>query len=225
MKMRVLALAAALVSALILARPAFAQVEQQRVVTSAQTTLERMKNDANFQKDFQPRLSKAKGVLIIPSLFKGGFILGAQYGNGVLLARHADGSWSYPAFYTIAGGSIGLQIGAADNSILFMINSDKGLNAVLDSQFKFGADAGITFVVVGAGVGAATTANLDADIVAFALGGVGLYGGLSLEGTSVSPRESWNAAYYQGNVATRTIIQENRAGNRGADALREILAR
>ncbi len=210
---------------LFLGSPARAQVDQEKTVNNALSTVERMKTDENFQQSFQNDLKKARAVLIVPDLYKGGFILGGQYGNGVLLAHLPDGSWGYPAFYTMEGGSLGLQIGLASNSIMFIINSDKGLHAILANQFKFGADAGITFVIVGAGLGASTTSNMGADITAISLSGVGLYGGLSLEGTALSPRESWDAAYYGQNLSSRAIILDNTASNPQADRLRDILAR
>ena len=210
--------------ALTSAAPAWAQQDQQQTVNSALSTIERMKNDGGFKEKFQPRLDQARAVMIVPALYKGGFIFGGQYGNGVLLSRMPDGSWSYPAFYTMEGGSFGLQIGLESTSVLFIIMSDKGLEAVLNNQFKFGADSGITFLVVSAGMGASTTSNLSADIYAFSLTGVGLYGGLSLEGTVLSARESWNAAYYGQNVASRAIVLDNSVRNEKAEALRDFLA-
>lgn len=209
---------------LTLSRPLWAQQDQQQTVNGALTTIERMKGDGNFQEGFQPKLAEARAVVIVPALYKGGFIFGGQYGNGVLLARLADGSWSYPAFYTMEGGSFGLQIGLESTSILFLIMTDKGLRAVLNNQFKFGADTGVTFLVVGAGVGASTTSNLGADIYAFSFSGIGLYGGLSLEGTVLAARESWNAAYYGSNVSSRAILLDNSVSNPRADPLRDFLA-
>jgi len=206
------------------ALPALAQQDQQQTVNSSLSTLERMKGDANFRDGFQPKLDQARAVVIVPALYKGGFIFGGQYGNGVLLARLEDGSWSYPAFYTMEGGSFGLQIGLESTAVLFIIMTDKGLHAMLDNQFKFGADTGVTVLVVGAGVGASTTSNLGADIYAYSLTGVGLYGGLSLEGTVLSARESWDAAYYGSNVSSRAIVLDNAVSNPRADALRDILA-
>ena len=207
-----------------LATPAWAQQDQQQTVNSALTTVERMKSDSGFREGLQPKLDQARAVLIVPALYKAGLFFGGQYGNGVLLAKLPDGSWSYPAFYTLEGGSFGLQIGVESTSILFLIMTEKGLQAVLNSQFKFGADSGLTVLIVGAGVGAATTANLGADILAFSLSGIGLYAGLSLEGTVLSPRESWNAAYYGTNVASRAIVLDNSVSNPRADALRDFLA-
>ncbi|MTJ79532.1 MAG: lipid-binding SYLF domain-containing protein [Telmatospirillum sp.] len=207
------------------ATPAMAQVDQQKTVNNAASTVERMKTDSNFQKTFLDDLRKSRAVLVIPDLYKGGFIVGGQYGNGVLLVHQQDGSWSPPAFYTMQGGSLGLQIGLESSSIMFIINTDKALQAVLSNQFRFGADAGITVLVVGAGMGASTTSNLGADITAIALSGVGLYGGLSLEGTVISSRESWNASYYGQNVSSRAVVLDNAVSNPQSDRLRDILAR
>ena len=200
-------------------------IDEAQVVDAATTTVERMKTDTNFQQTFMPELAKARAVLIVPALYKGGFFFGGQYGNGVLLARKADGSWTYPAFYTIEGGSFGFQIGLESSAIILLVMSDAGLTAVLNNQFKIGADAGITVVAVGASVGAATTSNLGADILAYSLSGVGLYGGLSLEGSVLSPRESWDAAYYGHNLSSRAIVLDNAATNPQAEHLRDILAR
>jgi len=204
--------------------PALAQYDQQQVVNQSVSTIERIMTDANFQKSFPQDLSRAKAILIVPNLYKGGFLLGGQYGNGVLLAKEA-GTWSYPAFYSLSGGSLGLQIGIEDVAIVFLINNDKALQAVLNNQFKFGADMGVTVAVVGAGMGASTTSNAGADILAISMSGVGLYGGLSLEGTVLSPRESWNSNYYSQNVSGRAIILDQAANNPEADKLRERLAR
>ena len=142
----------------------------------------------------------------------------------MLLVRGRD-SWSYPAFYTMSGASFGLQLGLVDSAIIFMIRTDKGLEAVLNNQFKFGADANVTFLVIGGGLGASTTSNLGADIVAYSLGGVGLYGGVSLEGTSLAPRESWNNSYYGQSVGARGIVIDRTVSNPQADRLRDFLAR
>jgi lipid-binding SYLF domain-containing protein len=205
------------------ATPVLAQQDQQQTVNSAQSFLERMKNQPDYRDSIQPKIDQARAVLIVPALYKGGFIFGGQYGNAVLMAKMPDGNWSYPAFYTMEGGSFGLQIGLESTAVIFTIMSDKGLRSVLNNQFKFGADTGLTVLVVGAGIGASTTSSLDTDIYAFSMTGVGLYGGLSLEGTALSPRESWNAAYYGQDVASRAIVLDNSVSNPRADPLRDIL--
>jgi len=222
LRIRILALMAVL---LFPAAPALAQYDQQQVINHSSATIERIQTDGNFAKRFPNDLAKAKAILIVPNLYKGGFLLGGQYGNGVLLAKLADGSWSYPAFYTLSGGSFGLQLGLEDVSIVFLINTDKALHAVLANQFKFGGDMGVTFAVVGAGMGASAASNGSVDIIAISMSGVGLYGGLSLEGTMLSPRESWNANYYNQNVSSRALVLDNAASNPDADKLRDRLTR
>jgi lipid-binding SYLF domain-containing protein len=204
--------------------PAVAQVDQQKTVNNAAAAVERMKNVVNVKSRFPDDLKNSRAVLIVPDLYKAGFIIGGQYGNGVLLAHLPDGSWGSPAFFTMEGGSLGLQLGIESTSIIFVINTDKALQAILSNQFKFGADGGATFVVVGAGFGVSTTSNVGVDVIAFAFSGVGLYGGLSLEGTVLAPRESWNSSYYGQDVSSRAIVLDNAATNPQADRVRDILA-
>jgi hypothetical protein len=143
-------------------------------------------------------LRKARAVMVCPRVFKAGFFFGGEGGNCVLAARDAAGSWSYPAFYAIGSGSFGLQIGIQDAQFIMMILTDKGLNAVMNNQFKIGGDASIAVASLGAGVQGDTTAGLGADIVAFTLAR-GLYGGISVQGSV--------------------------GANPGADPLRQVLTR
>ena len=178
-------------------------------------------------KDFPDALrimSKARGVLIMPELVQGGFILGAAGGRGVLMARTGPDNWSYPAFYGMGSGSIGLQIGGKVCEIVFIILTEKGLTAILDHKFKFGAEAGVTMVAVGAGLEGATTAAAGADIVAFANSN-GLFAGASLEGSYIDADNDWNALYYGAGATGRAIVLDRRFTNPGAEPLRQFLAK
>ncbi|CAA7620115.1 lipid-binding SYLF domain-containing protein [Magnetospirillum sp. SS-4] len=198
--------------------------DQTMMVGKAVTTVERLKADANLSKPLADALARARAVLVIPDLVKGGFILGAQYGTGVLLARSPDGRWSGPAFYSIAAGSVGLQIGLQDAEAVYVIMSEGGLRAVVDNQFKAGAGAGVAVATFGAGAEANTTTNIGADIYAFSRA-VGLYGGAALDGAGILARHSWNAAYYGGNPTPEDILFHRGVDNRQADRLREMLSR
>src|SRR5262245_55516364 len=83
-----------------------AGVDQQQTINKALGTVERLRTKENFKKEFEADLARAKAVLVVPDLYKAGLIIGGQFGNGVLLVRGKDGSFSYPAFYTLSGGSI-----------------------------------------------------------------------------------------------------------------------
>lgn len=206
----------------ILARPAAAQVDQQKLVSSAQATVERLQTDSNYDNHWGPLLQSARAVLIVPNLVKAGFILGGEYGMGVMLLHREDGGWSYPAFYTLTAGSFGLQAGFQDSEVLFAIMTERALEAVMSNALKIGADLGLAIMVLGGGVEASTTTNFGADIYAFSRA-VGLFGGGSLEGAVIKPRSTWNSAYY-GDALTPEQILMGSAGNAQADGLRQILS-
>jgi hypothetical protein len=112
-------------------------------------------------------LPRSKAVLVIPSLIKAGFILGAEGGSGVLLGHGTDGSWSAPAFFTMGSGSVGLQAGIQDAEVMFLMMTQKGLDQILKSEFKLGAEASVAAGPVGIGVAAATTLAVGADIYSY----------------------------------------------------------
>ncbi len=200
---------------------AHAQSDQQQLVDRATLAAQQMLNNRDGT-DAQYVLKRARAVMICPQVFKAGFLFGGQGGSCVLVARDAAGSWSAPAFYGLGGGSIGFQAGIQDAEVMLMIMSDKGLGAVMDSQFKLGADASATFVDLGGGIEGATTAALRADIVGFTRAR-GLYAGVSLSGSLLSSKSDWNAAYYGRPVAAQQIVLGMEAANPAADPLRQVL--
>jgi lipid-binding SYLF domain-containing protein len=204
-------------------RPAHAQGDEQTLVDRATLAVQEMANQS-LSTDPRRALSRARAVMICPRVFKAGFILGGEGGACVLLARAGNGTWSYPAFYGMGSGSIGFQIGIQDAQFVMMIMTEKGLNAVLNSQFKFGADASLAIATIGAGIQGSTTSAMGADIVAFSQTR-GLYGGVSLEGSLMGQRSSWNAAYYGHEMGSRQIVMDMQGSNPGADPLRDVLTR
>jgi lipid-binding SYLF domain-containing protein len=214
------ALAAALLQA---ACTANTQGEQQTLVDRATLTVQDMMTQTVSQ-DPHSLLRRAKAVMVCPRIFKAGFFFGGEGGNCVLLARAGNGTWSYPAFYTIGSGSFGFQFGIEDNQLLMLIMTERGLNALLDSQIKLGANAGIAVATVGAGVQGSTTTAVGADIVAFDASR-GLFGGVALEGSVMSTQSDWNQSYYGQPYAARQLVMQMQGGNPGADPLRDVLTR
>ncbi len=203
--------------------PAHAQGDEQTLVDRATLAVQEMVNQS-LSEDPRRALEHARAVMICPRVFKAGFILGGEGGACVLLARAGNGTWSYPAFYGMGSGSFGLQIGIQDAQFVMMIMTEKGLRAILDSQFKLGADASLAIATIGAGVQGSTTGALGADIVAFSQTR-GLYGGISLEGSLMGQRSGWNREYYGRELGSRSIVLDMQASNPGADPLREVLTR
>ena len=200
-----------------------AQGEQQQLVDRATLAAQEILNNRDGT-DAQSVLKRARAVMICPQIFRAGFLLGGQGGSCVLSARDGGGSWSSPAFYGLGGGSIGFQAGIQDAQVMLFIMNDKGLMAVMDSQFKLGADASATFIDMGGGIEGATTAALRADIVGFTRAR-GLFAGVALGGSLMSTKSEWNAAYYGRPVAAQQVVVQMEASNPAADPLREVLMR
>ena len=212
-----------IITPLLIPRPARADAKRQSLIDSCLASATKVLSGKDFP-DAVKFMSSARGVLIIPELVQGGFILGAAGGRGVMMSRTGKDNWSYPAFYGIGSGSIGLQIGGKVSEIVFIILTEKGLLAMLDHKFKVGAEAGVTMVAVGAGFEGATTGAAGADILAFANSN-GLFAGVSLEGSYIDADNDWNALYYGAGATGRAIVLDRRFSNPGAEPIRQFFAR
>ncbi len=212
--------AAATLAAGLMATSAASASDQTAVLANARSTVEDMKSDQTFGPS-RDLLHRARAVLIIPKLVKAGFIFGGEGGDGVLLARNKSG-WSSPAFYTMGSASFGFQIGIEQAQLVLFIMSDRALRAVERSEFKIGAGAGLTVVTVGASAEGATSGNLSGDIIVWT-SAKGAYGGLTLNGSVIKPREGWNNDFY-GRTVTVNQILANRVKNADANELRAALS-
>ncbi len=212
-------------AAAVLAAPSasHAQGAQQELVDRATLAAQDMLNERDGT-DAQRLLRRARAAMICPQVLRAGFLFGGQGGNCVLVARDGSGSWSSPAFYTLASGSFGFQAGLQDSEIMLMILTEKGLRAVMDDQFKLGADAGAVFIQWGGGVEGATTAAVGADIVGFTRSR-GLFAGITLSGSVMASKSGWNRLYYGREEAAQQIVISMDANNPGAAPLREVLGR
>ena len=214
--------AAAFAAPLLTALPARADAKRQSLVDSCLESARKVLGGKDFP-DAAKQMPTARGVLIMPELVQGGFFLGAAGGRGALMARNGAREWSPPAFYGMGSGSLGLQIGAKVSEIVFIIRTEKGLNAILDHKFKFGAEAGVTLVAVGIGIEGGSTTAGGADIVAFG-NSAGLFAGVSLEGSYLDADSDWNALYYGQGATTKAIVLDRRYTNPGAEPIRQYLA-
>ncbi len=164
-------------------------------------------------------IDRSRAIIVFPAVFKGGFILGGEGGNGVMIAKGIDGSWSSPAFYILAAGSIGLQAGGQLSKLCFTIMTDGGLDAILENNFKVGGDLSVAVGPFGAGAEASTTSNLDADIYSFSTA-MGLFGGGAFEGAALLERKSYMESYYGTKVSAREIIVDRKFFNAQSNRLR-----
>jgi lipid-binding SYLF domain-containing protein len=213
--------AAMLTLSLLLAPAARAASDQENLVERARITVDDLKKDKEFGNALD-LIKRAKGVLIVPSLVKGGFFVGGEGGTGVLLTRSGD-RWSDPAFYTLASASFGLQIGLEQSELIILVMNDKAMAAFMRNEFKIGAEAGLAIVTLGSSAEAATTSAAGADLVIWASAS-GAYAGVTVNGSIIKPRDSWNEAYYGHAESVADIVTKHQVTNPGATPLRQDLA-
>jgi SH3 domain-containing YSC84-like protein 1 len=152
-------------------------------------------------------LNKCACVAVVPSMKKGGFIFGANYGKGVISCRtnSGEGPWSSPSMIQLAGGSFGLQIGAQAVDVVLVVMNLGGLESLLDSKFTLGGDASVAAGPVGRSASAETDAWMTAKILAYSRSR-GLFGGLIVKGGTIRPDNVANHVLYGRDVLPRSIL-------------------
>lgn len=159
------------------------------------------------EKSIPPELlENARGIAIVPGVVKVGFVVGGQYGHGVLLVRENGGGWSNPVFVTMASGSAGWQIGAESTDFVLVFKTPRSVDGILKGKFTLGADASVAAGPVGRNAEAATDIQLKAEICSYSRTR-GLFAGISLEGSSLQVDSGSDTAYYgKGGGDTSAIL-------------------
>jgi lipid-binding SYLF domain-containing protein len=166
-------------------------------------------------------LARARGVMIFPRVVKASVILGGEGGNGVLVARAADGSWSDPAFYSLGAPSVGLQIGFQEATVVLFFMEDAVLEQALHADVTLGTNTGVA-------LGDAATNQSDSEVLSKPIYQLvearGAFVGASLDGYVISARNKHNQAYYGAPVTPRDILIERTQHRPAADVLLRALA-
>jgi len=153
-------------------------------------------------------LGKAECVIILPSVKKAGFIVGAQYGRGAMSCRSGknfDGAWSAPVMMQSSGGSFGLQAGGQATDFVILVMNDKGARTVTHGKAKLGADASVAAGPVGRDAEASTNASMGAQMLSYSRS-QGVFGGVSLSGTSLGPDGGANEKVYGKKITGEEIV-------------------
>lgn len=153
-------------------------------------------------------LKDAKCVAIVPSMVKGGFVFGGQHGRGVATCRNGK-AWSAPAFFTLTGGSWGLQIGAEAVDVVMLVMNDQGMKDLMSSKVKLGASGSVAAGPVGREASANTDASMQAGILTYSRAR-GLFAGLDLNGAVVQQDDESQDAFYGKNVTFGSILEGQR---------------
>jgi lipid-binding SYLF domain-containing protein len=150
-------------------------------------------------------LDKAEAVAVFPGVLKGGLIVGGRGGSGVISRRVADG-WSAPAFFDLAGGSVGLQIGVASTDYILLFMNDHAVDSLLSDKFEIGGEGSAAAGPVGRSTSASTDLKLNAQILSYSRS-KGAFAGLELKGVVIKPDNEDNAQVYGMNA--RDILTGN----------------
>jgi lipid-binding SYLF domain-containing protein len=152
-------------------------------------------------------LGKAECVGVVPNLKRVGFILGGKYGKGILTCRTASATgWTAPSTIRIEGGSIGLQIGAGETDVVFIVMNKSGMTKLMNDKFTFGGDASVMAGPVGRSAEARTDAMMRAEILSWSRAR-GVFAGISLEGATLRPDNDDNQKIYHHAVTQKEILR------------------
>ena len=198
---------AATMTALFLASPALA-ADNKDEIERVSRSIEVLQQLMSAPDDAIPEhiLERAEAIVVIPTLVKGGFVLGAEHGKGVMSIRNRGrGTWSVPSFVAVTGGTVGWQIGVhAVDLVLLVMNTD-GIDDLLSSKFTLGANGSVAAGPVGRAAHAATDATMGAKILAYSRAR-GLFAGATLEGSSLRHDTDANRRVYGGEYSAREVF-------------------
>ena len=155
----------------------------------------------------QEVIANAKCIAVMPNMLKAAFVVGGAYGKGVASCRTPKG-WSAPAFFTLKGGSFGFQIGGESADIVMLIMNDQGMNNLLQSKFKLGADASVAAGPVGRHADASTDWKMRAQVLTYSRAR-GIFAGISLNGAVVAQHKEDTRDFYGRMVPFKTILRGN----------------
>lgn len=166
-------------------------------------------------------LNKADCVIILPSVKKASFIVGAQYGKGVMVCRSGanfKGRWGAPIMMQSSGGSFGLQAGGQATDFVILVMNDDGARSVMKGRAKLGAETSIAAGPVGRNAEASTTATMQAQMLSYSRA-QGVFAGVSLSGTTLGPDDDDNQKLYGKKVSAQEIFAGDVKAPPSADAL------
>src|ERR1700693_2386584 len=154
-------------------------------------------------------LEKAECVIVIPSVRKLALGVGASYGRGAMVCRKGEkfnGSWGAPAMYALEGGSVGFQIGGEATDLILLVMNDRGMESILSSKIKLGADASIAAGPKGRDASADTDAWMRAEILSYSRSR-GVFAGVSLEGSTLRPDDEASEQVYGHAIKAKDIVR------------------
>ena len=179
--------------------------KQRKILRTSQLILEEIQKSPDQQIPMN-LISKAKAIIVFPTMLKAGFFVGARYGKGIASVRAEEtGEWGPPAFLFTTGGSFGFQFGAQTIDLILLVMSQRGLEGLLNEQFTLGGDIAISAGPVGRHAEASADVFMQGEIYSYSRS-KGLFGGVSLKGTIITSDSDANLTYYGHPYTSKEIL-------------------
>ena len=179
--------------------------KQRKILRTSQFVLEEIQKSPDQQIPMN-LISKAKAIIVFPTMLKAGFFVGARYGKGIASVRAEEtGEWGPPAFLFTTGGSFGFQFGAQAIDLILLVMSQRGLEGLLNEQFTLGGDIAISAGPLGRHAEASADVFMQGEIYSYSRS-KGLFGGVSLKGTIITSDSDANLTYYGHPYTSKEIL-------------------
>src|SRR5207237_10504933 len=191
--------------------PSEVKAEKDRLQNSGKVVQEILNVPEDIPQDM---IDKARCVVVMPSVLKAAFLVGGSYGRGTMVCRtgkNFTGPWGAPAMYRLEGGSIGLQLGGNATDFLLLVMNPGGVESLLRSKVKLGADAVVAAGPKGRAAMAATDAYMRAEILTYSRSR-GLFAGVSLEGSTLRQDSKSNETLYGHKITAQEIVGGGKGG-------------
>lgn len=159
--------------------------------------------DSSIPKDL---LRDAKAIVVVPTVVNAGLVVAARHGEGVVSVRQPDGSWSFPSFVDLTGGSVGFQAGVSSTDVILVFTTERGVEGIVHGKFTLGGSIAVAAGPVGRNAHASTDAQLKAEIYSYSRSR-GLFAGVALDGTAITIDYDANAAVYGPGITPRRIFE------------------
>ncbi len=179
------------------------QEKQEDKITASTQVL---KDFGNMKENIPEQLLKiTEGIIIVPRMINGGFVLAAKRGKGIAMVKLPDGTWSNPVFVTITGGSIGLQAGVQSVDLVLIFKHRETLEKIGKGSFTLGGDISATAGPVGRNSTASTDYKMEAEVYSYSRS-KGLFAGISLSGAAISVDGKGDEAFYGKDIDSNTLF-------------------
>lgn len=180
--------------------------EEARIVADANIVFDEMLHTPGVAIP-KAMLLGAEAVAIVPRVIKGGFIVGARYGRGIVITKDTNGVWHAPIFLSLTGGNVGWQAGVQSTDVVLVYRTQRSVDSLLRGKLTIGADVAAAAGPVGRQAAAATDTGFTAEVYSYSRSR-GLFAGVSLDGSVLKIDQAATASYYRSPVGTAPVVPE-----------------